>query len=379
MRPLSDFLFGWTLLLLAATSCGSRPERQKQDDRESTLYPLYEPRYAQRFALLSDERGPVLRVFDPWQGADSTVFDYRLAADTAVEPGPGEIRWPLRSVVCLSSSHVAFLDAVGAVGTVRGVSGRDFITHPAVRNKTVREVGYDTHLDYETIVALQPDALFLYGLSGEHPAAEKLRQLGVPVIYISDYLEQDPLGRAEWIVPFGLLTGRMEQAVERFMAVEESYRAIGKSVALAAPERPKVMLNAPYKEVWYLPGDRSYIVRLLNDAGAEYLGQGEDSDASRPTSAEQVLRLLAQADFWLNPGTARSLAQLRADNRRFATLPVVRQGRVYNNDARTTPAGGSDFWESGAVRPDVVLADLVRILHPELLPDHTLYYFRLLE
>lgn len=356
-----------------------------RSDREvdSTWVPLYETRYAERFAVLGDPTSgeTVLRVLNPWQGAEGTTFDYRLVEDTTARLRTNEIRWPIRSAVCLSSSHVAFLDAVGAVGTVRGVSGRDFITNPAVHRAEVREVGYDNQLDYETLVALQPDVVFLYGLTGANSAAETLNRLGIPVIYVADYVENTPLGRAEWIIPFGLLVGRLDEAVGRFMEIEENYKAIGEQVALSTTEakRPAVMLNAPYRDVWYLPGDRNYLVRLLDDAGGDYLGRGDDSDRSRPVSAEEALLLLVQADYWLNPGQATSLAQLRADNRRFATLPVVRRGRVYNNNARTTAQGGSDFWESGAVRPDVVLADLVQILHPELLPNHDLYYFRALE
>lgn len=372
------YLFSLFLLsvLAGAVSCGGDGGSRTDDD---TLRPLYETRHAQRFALLTDDRGPVLRVMNPWQGADSVAYDYRLVADTAVVLRPGEIRWPIRSAVCMSSTHVAFLDAVGRADAVKGVSGLDFITNPAVHAAGAKEVGYDNNLDYETIVALRPDVVFMYGLTGENAATAKLRQLGVPVVYISDYLENDPLGRAEWIVPFGLLAGRMEQAVERFMHTENEYNTLGERVASQVGNRPGVMLNAPYKDVWYLPGDRSYMVRLLEDAGGDYLGKGEDTDVSRPVSAEKALLMMAEADFWLGPGMAQNMAQLKADNRRFADLPVVRRGDVYNNNARTTPTGGSDFWESGAVRPDVVLADLVRILHPELLPDHELYYFRKLE
>ncbi len=376
MKRISTLLACLCSFVLLA--CCGGPGKSAHDTGD-TLRPLYEARYAQRFGLLTDDRGPVLRVMNPWQGADSIVYDYRLVSDTAAVLQPGEIRYPIRKAVCMSSTHVAFLDAVGAVGVVKGVSGLDFITNPAVHAADVKEVGYDNNLNYEMIVALQPDAVFIYGLTGENAAVAKLQQLGVPVVYISDYLENDPLGRAEWIVPFGLLTGRMEDAVAQFMHTENEYNTLGERVAGSVDDRPEVMLNSPYKDVWYLPGDRSYMVRLLGDAGGDYLGKGEDTDVSRPVSAEKALVLMVRADYWLNPGRARNMAQLKADNRRFATLPVVRKGKVYNNNARITPMGGSDFWESGAVRPDVVLSDMVRILHPDLLPEHELYYFRKLE
>lgn len=224
---------------------------------------------AVRRAGRSDERRDRAARAESVAGAEGTTFDYRLVEDTTARLRTNEIRWPIRSAVCLSSSHVAFLDAVGAVGTVRGVSGRDFITNPAVHRAEVREVGYDNQLDYETLVALQPDVVFLYGLTGANSAAETLNRLGIPVIYVADYVENTPLGRAEWIIPFGLLVGRLDEAVGRFMEIEENYKAIGEQVALSTTEakRPAVMLNAPYRDVWYLPGDRNYLVRLLDDAG----------------------------------------------------------------------------------------------------------------
>ena len=118
---------------------------------------------------------------------------------------------------------------------------------------------------------------------------------------------------------------------------------------------------------------------MVREAGGDYLGRGTDNDASRPVSAEHAWVLMQEADYWLAPGMAQNLAQLKTDNHRFAGLPVVREGRVFNNNARITPKGGSDFWESGVVRPDRVLADLIRILHPELLPEHELYYFHRLK
>lgn len=371
---------GTLLLSVFLAGCGSGTGSRNS---QGTWVPVYEARYAERFQIWQAENDGdyVLRVLNPWQGADRVVMEYRLVADTLAKLGENQVRWPIRRAVCMSSSHVAFLDAVGEVSIVKGVSGVDFVTNPLVnREHGVKEVGYDSNLDFETIVGLRPDVVFMFGVSGDDSgAAAKLKQLGVPVVYIADYLEQNPLGRAEWIVPFGLMTNRIEEAVDAFMHIESHYTDLQEAVAgefLLTGRQPKVMLNSPYKDVWYLPGDRSYIVELIRDAGGVYLGAGDDSDVSRPVSSEKALLMLMEADYWLNPGMVQTMAQLKADNRRFATLPVVEGGEVYNNNARSTPAGGSDFWESGAVRPDVVLRDMVQILHPGLVPDtDTLYYF----
>lgn len=368
------------IFALVVTACGSPTAKHSgASDNHGELTPVYTPRYADRFELLEAADGStVLRIFNPWQGAEGVTLDYRLvpratAGDSVVA---GVIRVPVQRVVAMSSSYVAFMDALEAVSSVVGVSGRDFIYNENVRNSSVVDVGYGGNLNFESIVSLRPDALLAYEVGGENSASSnKLLQMGVPLMYVADYLESSPLGRAEWIVAFGALTGRLEEAVELFLVIEENYNRTAEMAAGVA-RHPKIMLNSPYRDVWYLPGDRSYMVRLLEDAGGDYLGAGHDSDISRPISSEAALVMLTKADLWLNPGMVTTLDGLRSENPRMSQLDVVRRGRVFNNNARLTTAGGSDFWESAAVRPDLVLADLVRIIHPELLPDHELYYFR---
>ena len=127
--------------------------------------------------------------------------------------------------------------------------------------------------------------------------------------------------------------------------------------------------------MWFVPADSSYIVRLVEDAGGEYICRGSNSTTSRPISGESAYVWLSQADVWLNPNSARTIGQLVAENPKFAGVEVVKQGEVYNCTAISTPAGGSDFWESGAVWADVVLADMIAILHPEKARGHQMHYF----
>jgi iron complex transport system substrate-binding protein len=217
--------------------------------------------------------------------------------------------------------------------------------------------------------------VLVYGIAGENTrATAKLRELGIPYIYIGEYVEQSPLGRAEWVVAFGEMLGRRTMAEEVFAEVCGGYLAARQSVVHAGA-RPTVMFNAPYRDVWYLPAAGSYMARLVADAGGDYDIEG-DTNRSVTVGAEEAYVRMLGADVWLAPGQAASMADVLRENPRFAAVPAVVEGRVYNNNARTTPAGGNDFWESGVVRPDVVLCDVVKILHPELLPAHELYYFR---
>jgi iron complex transport system substrate-binding protein len=333
----------------------------------------------------------VLSVKNPWQGAENVEMSLFLSRGGELPPAGFEgpvVEAPLKNVVCMSSSYVAFIDAIGRVDVVRGVSGAQYIFNDSVRARydagLVRDVGYDSNLDFEAIAALNPDLVMMYGLYGDNTAVtRKFDELGIKYIYIGDYVEQSPLGKAEWLVAMGEMLGEREKAEELFRSVERSYAEtvdeIARHVKLLSSNTPKVMLNAPYRDTWFVPGDRNYMVRLIGDAGGDYVCAGVDSDKSRPISGESAYIFASRADVWLNPGQASTRAQLLAENPRFAEIPPVLSGRVFNCIARSTPGGGSDFWESGAVRPDIVLKDIVRIFYPDVLPEHELYYFRRVE
>lgn len=292
---------------------------------------------------------------------------------------------PVQRAVCFSSTHVAFLDALDATDAIRGVSGAEYISNKKVRERyregDIRDVGYDTNVNYELLASLRPDIVFIYGVGGENTAVtDKFRELHIPFVYIGEYMETTPLGKAEWLVPFGELTDRREEAAALFTDIETRYDSL-RMRATAFAERPSVMLNAPYRDVWFVPGDRSYMVRLIEDAGGRYIFAGEESSVSRPVSGETAYLAARQADVWLNPNQAGNIGELKTQNPKFTDIRCVEQRRVYNCTRRKTPGGGSDFWESGALHADRVLRDIILCLHPEAaVPDEEgMYYFERLE
>jgi iron complex transport system substrate-binding protein len=139
------------------------------------------------------------------------------------------------------------------------------------------------------------------------------------------------------------------------------------------------MLNTPYRDVWFLHSADNYMVRLITDAGGEAYASVAEGNSSQPIDAEKAYLLASQADVWLNVGGCTSLAELKAQNLRFAKMPIVQKRKVYNNNRRRTQSGGSDFWESGIVRPDLILGDLIQILHPEIAEAEELVYYEQLK
>ena len=346
----------------------------------------FSPEFATGFRITSSESGAssLITITNPWQGAD---FEQQIFVAKNQEKAPkgfrGQvIKTPINSAVCMSSGYVAMFDALGHIDKVRGVSGLNFISNQHLHNpqSQVADVGYDANIDFERMVALRPDVVMMYGVAGENSLiTSKLRELGIPYMYIGDYVEQSPLGKAEWIYVVAELTGTQERADSLFGAVKHRYQTLAATVAQKATSHPKVMLNTPYRDVWFLPSADNYMVRIITDAGGEAYASVAEGNSSQPIDAEKAYLLASQADVWLNVGGCTSLAELKAQNPRFAKMPIMQKRKVYNNNRRRTQSGGSDFWESGIVRPDLILGDLIKILHPEIAEAEELVYYEQLK
>ena len=375
-------LLALSLLLAGLHSC-----RSNAGSAVSELDTLYAPKYAEGFLLLKTRKGSsVLVINNPWQGAADVRMEIFLSRGGEAPPDGFDgtvVDAPLKRVVCMSSTYVAFLSRLDKAGVIKGVSGGRYIYDPAIRERIesgdIKDVGSDTGINYELLAAIRPDLVFIYGVADESSIISgKSSELGIKTAYIADYLETDPLGKAEWIVAFGEMTGSRERAESIFGEICREYLAV-KELAAGVEARPEVMLNSPWRDTWFVPGDQSYMVALINDAGGNYRCRGVDSRQSRPLSGESAYVMAKESDFWLNPGQYDTLSELMLGNPKFKNIPAVKKGKVYNNNLRSPPDGGSDFWESGAVQPDIVLKDLIRILHPGLLSGHELYYYHKLD
>ncbi len=374
------------LCALVFVACAGEPARSLEEF--ATV--VYEPSYATGFDISGAEgaASTLITVRNPWQGAEGV--EKRLFISREGERAPegfeGQvIEGSAERVVCMSSTYVAMIDAIGCTERVVGVSGIDFIYNSRVREAAsegrVHDVGHDSNINFELLLTLRPDVVLLYGVAGENGVANaKLDELNIPYLYLGDYVEESPLAKAEWTVVVAEILGVRERGEELFAGIESRYLELRKQVEESATERPTVMFNTPYRDTWYMPSSRSYAVRIVEDAGGRYVYDGNHGTASQPIDLEQAYVLTREADYWINVGQYATLEDLRRDNPRFVGAKAVREGRVYSSDRRATAKGGSDFWESAVVNPDVVLSDLVAILHPELnLVGEELTYYKRIE
>ena len=344
---------------------------------------VYTPEYASGFKIIGSEEGKstIVCVYNPWQSAKDVEMYYFIARDNESAPAgfTGQvIPANAKRIVCLASSYIAMLDELGQVDRVVGVSGIDFITNQYIQSKreTIKELGAE--VNYEVLLSLSPDVVLLYGISdAQSTITDKLQELSIPYMYIGEYLEESPLGKAEWLVAVSELTDSRDKGIEIFKSIPNRYDEL-KAIAANVEHRPTVMLNTPWNDSWVMPSTNSYITRLLADAGGDYIYKKNTSNRSEPIGLETAYSLISTADFWLNVGSATGIEELKAMNPKFADAKAIHEKTVYNNNLRLTKGGGNDFWESAVVRPDAVLRDLILIFHPELLSGE-LYYYRHLE
>jgi len=344
--------------------------------------------YAELFALSDSGSYKRLDIKSPWQGASDIVFTYYLLEEDAVLPynipDNQRIIIPVSRAVCMSTSHIAMLDALAESSGIVGASGLDYISNKLVRDGInrgeVKEIGYDSNLNSELIAGLKPDIVFVYGIGAESSGyMAKLKEAGVKTMYICDYMELHPLARTEWLKVFGALYGKQARSERIIDSICQNYEATRMYISSNLTLKPEVMLGLPYKDKWFVSPGNSYISKLISDAGASYLWDDIDADESMPLSIESVYVKGMNADYWLNTGIAQSSRELIGVDSRFGDLPPVKNGKIYNNNARLNSMGGNDYWESGVMSPDIILHDLASILQPEIIIDHSLVYYRKLK
>jgi iron complex transport system substrate-binding protein len=367
--------------LSALVSC--RDARVKKGDSMSVSG--NEILVAERISIEKKEKYTKVTIIDPWQGARNVIMEYYLVRrGEAVPEGIDSTRMitvPVRSIICMSTTHVAMIEALGEAGSISGISGTDYLYSPDLRimagQGLIKDVGYESNLNKELILKINPDLLMIYGVGSESAGyVGKIRELGVKVLYNADYLETDPVGKAEWVKLFGALYCRENFSDSLFNAEKEAYEKLRLQIRSKINFRPVVLLGLPFKDTWFVSPGNSYISRLVEDAGGEYLWKDTRSSVSMPYGLENVWLRAQKADYWLNIGTVTSRSGILAVDSRLGELPCFVRGNLYNNNRRIAPGGGNDFWESGSVSPHLILHDIASILHPELFADEDLVFYR---
>lgn len=366
------------ILLLIFCSCTNKKIETKEFEEN-----IYIPSYSSNFLISGskDSRDVLISAFNPWQGSKD-VSSVLLIKKDSLETSDFEgktLKDKAQRIICMSSTHIAMLDALGAIDKVVGVSGMQYISNPYIREKQdrIKDIGYEGNIDYETLVSLRPDLVLLFSVNGASSMESKLNELGIPYIYIGDYVEEDPLGKVEWIVPLAEIIGDRDEGIRKFQDIAYKYENLKEKIKRENLDKPKVMVNAPFLDSWFMPSTQSYIARMIEDAGGDYVYKKNTGTTSEAIDLEEALSLVSRADYWINIGSINTLQELKSEFPKFKNATCIINGNVYNNNLKKSEGGGNDCYESGVVNPDLILRDMIKIFHPELVTEIFTYYHKL--
>lgn len=289
---------------------------------------------------------------------------------------------PVQNIIVTSTTHIPSLEMLDVTETLIGFPGLDYISSEVVRAKIekgqVREVGQNERINTEIVVDLTPDVLVSFAINESNQTLENLKQAGIKVLLNGDWNEKNPLGKAEWIKFFGALYDKDQKAQETFENIESEYKK-AKELASKAAVKPTIITGNIYENVWYLPKGDSWSALFLADAHTEYFWKDTSGTGSLALSFEEVFDTAQNADYWIGAGLYTSLAEMLQANPHYKEFKAFKEGNVYSFSTKKGATGGAIYYELAPNRPDLVLKDIIKITHPELLENYELQFFERLK
>lgn len=338
-------------------------------------------KHASGLEIYRHEGYSIVKVTAPWPDAKES-FTYVLHKQGIKVPDSlknyTSVQIPLKTIAVTSTTHIPSLEALGAEETLVAFPHTEYVsslkTRALIDSGKVKEVGTNESMNTEVVIDLAPDALVGHSISSDNKTFKDLQQSGIKVLYNGDWTEQTPLGKAEWVKFFGALYDKNDEAEQLFNQIEQDYNE-AKKMAKNASKQPTVLCGAMYQDHWYLPQGNSWAGYFLNDAHSQYLWAESKGTGSLNLSFETVLEKAQNADFWIGPSEYTSLAELQKASPHYTQFKAFRDKNVYSWSSKKGPTGGLLYYELAPNRPDLVLKDLIKIFHPDLLPNHTLQFF----
>lgn len=380
------FLFT-ALALSLLWSCDSGQPDNVSANAESAGTDFHETRieYAQQFSIAYEDGYKLIEVLQPYPGAEKG-FRYLLLPRGQEAPAgitaDAVVQIPVKEMVSLSTTHIPALDMLEAEEVLTGFPTTDLISTPTMRRRIdegeIRELGAANGLNIEGLMELSPDLVMAYGMGPQDKSLRSLERTGIPVVLNADYMEQNPLGRAEWIKFMAAFLNKEKAADSIFTHIKNRYDSLA-SLTENIAERPTVFSGLVYSGTWYMPGGKNWSAQFFSDAGGDYLWSDNSETGSLQLSFESVFERAHDADYWIGVGNIPSLRALAEADSRYSKFKAWKEGQVYTYTARLGEKGGNEYLELGYSRPDMVLADLIKILHPELLPGYEMYFYERLK
>lgn len=292
------------------------------------------------------------------------------------------IRTPVEEIVTLSTTHIGLYNELKSLDKIVGIATEQYIYNEKIKEQAkqgnIKEVGADKNLNIELLIDINPDIVTTSGFQTISRPLEVATQAGIRVVYTLGWMEKSPLARAEWIKFIAAFIDENNEAKAIFDKIVYEYTSVKKR-AEDASSKPKVLVGKKWKGMWNTSGGASYFAHFLRDSGADYYWSKDTNSGSLELSFEEVIDKQLNTDIWINPGNSLSIKDLLASDNRYGLFKPVNQGQVYGYFNKLNSDGANAYWEKGPIEPHIILSDLIKIFHPELLPDYQLCFYKKLE
>ncbi len=375
------FLFYCSLVLLVSChSSTTEDARVKTDSLSVTEQPL---KYAKQFKIKKNKDYTIIELFGDKTSrhVTSSLVLYR---DN--KPNLGNdyfyIKTPVSRVACMSSIYTTMMQKLNCDQYIVAIDNVDYYNDTSiqkrVRENNIIELSKGPKVEIEKTIVLNPDLFLTFGMGNPKEDVEtKIIQAGIPVAITLDHVEETPLARAEWLKFVACFFNKESLGDSLFTITETNYNRL-KSLTQSLTQKPSVLTEIKYGDAWYIPSGKSYMAAIINDAGGDYFWKDEKT-GSTPLSFEVVYEKAKDCDFWINQYNINSKAELLSHDERYGLFKAFKDNKLYNNNKVQNKLGFSNYWETGVTNPDDILADLIAIFTPSLLPNHQLKYYKHIE
>lgn len=384
MRLLGRFL----IILILTTGCrrtGTAPAAPAGTAPGKPFTSKATVKYAKRFKISYHGGYKILEVNSPWRSSSDT-FKYVLYRRGATKPNITDanlfVEIPLKRVVVTSTSLAPSFEMLGITDRLVGMVNPRFANTKSVAaafaSGKIKAIGkgngMEDSVNLEKLLEVDPELVFTYGTGTKFDHHAKFDEANVDYVFTASYMEETPLGRCEWLKFVAAFFNKEAVAEKLFDEMATRYEELAKR-GRATRKKPVTFNNISFRGTWHVPGGRSYIATLIRDAGADYIWKDDGSVGGKPLNLEGVLAKAKNAEVWINPGVYDSLDAILEADPRHGIFRAMKTGNIYNHTLRINKYGGNDYWEGAMARPHLLLADLITIMHPELLPDHKLIWY----
>ncbi|AZQ62294.1 hypothetical protein EI427_08600 [Flammeovirga pectinis] len=377
--------------LLLFIGCNSSTTNTKQSDTLENSVAITGVQskviYAKTFNLEYHNNFKLLHLINPFSKDNSEVQTIVLLPNGNPIPKGFEnntiVRIPVKRIITTTTAQTSMLEELGSIDAIKGYTSKDYMYSQAIVDKmndgNIITIGYDINDNAEKIIGAAADLVMVVGSSSSTSASfPVLAASKIPVLANTDWQENSMLGRAEWLKIFGALLNKEKEANAIFDNVVKKYNSL-LSLAKTAKTTPKVITGLPYKSMWSVPGGQSYLAQALLEVKTDYPWKNTQETGSIQLDLEGVYAKGKDANFWINPGQVKTIDELKNLDTRYTKFQAFSTGKIYNHNKRTRNSTANDYWGTGIIHPELIIADLIKVFHPELLPQHELFFYKQLK